>query len=111
MSTFKESKVKDGGLIDATDISSALTHAPFTYADGATQVFTADGRTVYTEGENSSSGGWKVDEDGRFQSFWPPSEYTSYDLAWIAGSNGEAVGIRFADPNRGASFEGRYNRH
>lgn len=110
MSTFKESAAKDGDHIDATDIPSALTRAPFTYADGATQVFTSDGRTVYTEGEKPSSGEWKVDEEGRFQSFWPPSEYTTYDLTWIAGSNGETVGIRFADPNRGATFEGRYSR-
>ncbi|WP_449470263.1 hypothetical protein [Sphingobium chungangianum] len=110
MSTFEESAIKDGDRIDATDIPSALTRAPFTYADGATQVFTSDGRTVYTERGRPSPGEWKVDEDGRFQSFWPPSEYTSYDLTWIAGPDGEAVGIRFVDPNRGSTFEGRYSR-
>jgi hypothetical protein len=69
MSTFKESAVKDGDRIDATDIPSALIRAPFTYADGATQVFTSDGRTVYTEEEKPSSGEWKVDEDGRSSRF------------------------------------------
>ena len=51
-----------------------------------------------------------MDDDGRFQSFWPPSEYTNYDLAWIADSEGEAIGVRFVDPERGATFEGRYGR-
>lgn len=110
MSTFKESAIKDGDRIDAADIASALTRAPFTYADGATQVFTSDGRTVYTERGKPSLGEWKVDDDGRFQSFWPPSEYTNYDVTWIADSHGEAIGIRFADPERGATFEGRYSR-
>ncbi len=109
MYTFKKSPIKDGDRIDANDIPRALTLAPFTYADGAKQVFTSDGRTVYTERGRPSPGEWKVEEDGRFQSFWPPSEYTSYDLTWIAGPNGEAVGIRFADPIRGVTFEGRYS--
>lgn len=110
MSTFNESAINDGDRINANDIPGALIRAPFTYADGATQVFTADGRTVYTERGRPSPGEWKVDEDGRFQSFWPPSEYTSYDLTWIVGPDGEAVGIRFVDPNRGSTFEGRYSR-
>lgn len=110
MSTFKESAIKDGDRIDAADIPGALTRAPFTYANGATQVFTSDGRTVYTESGRPSPGEWKVDDNGRFQSFWPPSEYTNYDLTWIADSHGEAIGVRFADPERGATFEGRYSR-
>jgi hypothetical protein len=110
MSTSKGSAVKDGDRIDPADIPGALTRAPFTYGDGATQVFTSDGRTVYTQKGEPSSGEWKVDEDGRFQSFWPPSEYTTYDVTWIAGSDGEAIGIKFADPKRGATFDGRYTR-
>jgi hypothetical protein len=108
MSTTESPAVSDGDRIDPADIAAALTRAPFTYADGATQVFTPDGRTVYTENGTRSSGEWKVDDDGRFQSFWPPSEYTTYDVSWIAGPDGEAVGIRFADPNRGTTFDGRY---
>ena len=76
--------------------------------DGATQVFTPDGRTVYTDNGAQSSGEWKVDDDGRFQSFWPPSYYATYDVSWIAGPDGDAVGIRFADANRGTAFDGRY---
>src|SRR3546814_9900376 len=62
MSTFKESAIKDGDRIDAADIPSALTRAPFNYANGATQVFTSDGRTVYTERGKPSPGEWKVDD-------------------------------------------------
>jgi hypothetical protein len=108
MSTTESPAVSDGDRIDPADIAAALTRAPFTYADGATQVFTPDGRTVYTENGTQSSGEWKVDSDGRFQSFWPPSEYTTYEVSWIAGPDGEVVGIRFADPNRGTTFDGRY---
>jgi hypothetical protein len=108
MSTTESPAVRDGDRINPADIAAALTRAPLTYADGATQVFTPDGRTVYTENGTRSSGEWKVDDDGRFRSFWPPSEYTTYDVSWIAGPNGEAVGIRFASPNRGTTFDGRY---
>ena len=110
MSTTESPAVSDGDRIDPADIAAALTRAPFTYADGATQVFAPDGRTVYTENGTQSSGEWKVDDDGRFQSFWPPSEYTSYDVSWIVDSHGEVIGIRFSDPERGATFEGRYSR-
>ncbi|HEY4191181.1 MAG TPA: hypothetical protein VGM46_00915 [Mesorhizobium sp.] len=108
MSTTGSTAVSDGDRIAPADIAAALTRAPFVYADGATQVFTPDGHTVYTEHGRPSSGGWKVDDEGRFESFWPPSEYTIYQLSWIAGTDGKAVGIRFTDPNRGAKFDGRY---
>lgn len=108
MFTTNASAVRNGDRINPQDIPNALTRAPFKYADGATQVFMFDGRTVYTEQGTSSHGEWKVDDEGRFQSFWPPSEYTTYDVSWLLGSDGEPVGIRFADPNRGATFDGRY---
>ncbi|GGC76227.1 hypothetical protein [Chelatococcus reniformis] len=108
MPSTEGSVVKDGDRISSADIVGALTRASFTYADGATQVFTPDGRTVYTEKGTPSAGEWKVDDDGRFQSFWPPSVYSTYDLSWIAGANGEAIGVRFSDPKRAATFDGRY---
>lgn len=108
MSATEATAVTDGNRIGSADLAAALTRAPFSYADGATQVFTPDGRTVYTDNGTQSSGEWKVDDGGRFQSFWPPSEYTTYDVSWIAGPDGEVVGIRFVDPNRGTTFEGRY---
>lgn len=49
MSRAEGPAVKNGDRIDAGDIVEALTRAPFTYTDGATQVFTRDGRTTYTE--------------------------------------------------------------
>lgn len=101
-------RVADGARIEPADIPEALTMAPFVYADGATQVFTIDGRTVYTEHGRPSPGEWSVDADGRFRSFWPPSEYTSYDVSWIAGADGTPVGIRFTEPRRGSTFDGRY---
>lgn len=108
MSNTDSPGVIDGDRIDPADIAAALTRAPFTYDDGATQVFTPDGRTVYIESGARSSGKWKVDDDGRFQSFWPPSYYATYDVSWIVGPDGEAVGIRFQDLDRGATFDGRY---
>jgi hypothetical protein len=108
MFTTESPAVSDGDRINPADIAAALTRAPFSYADGATQVFTSDGRTVYTENGTPSPGEWKVDDDGRFQSFWPPSEYTTYDVSWIVGPVGEAVGVRFADLHRGTTFDGRY---
>ncbi|MBZ9894597.1 MULTISPECIES: hypothetical protein [unclassified Mesorhizobium] len=108
MSDIEGSAVKDGDRIDRADIAIAVTRAPFAYEDGATQEFYSDGRTVYTDAGGRSSGEWKVDNDGRFQSFWPPSVYTTYDVFWIAGSDGKAVGVRFTDPISGATFDGRY---
>jgi hypothetical protein len=108
MSTTEAPAVTDSGRIEAADLAAALTRAPFAYIDGATQVFTPDGRTVYTENGTQSSGQWKIGDDGRFQSFWPPSEYTTYDVSWLAGRDGKVVGVRFADPNRGTTFDGRY---
>lgn len=108
MTSTEGRAVRDGDRIDPADIPAALTRAPFTYADGATQVFTSDGRTVYVERGGRTSGEWKVDDDGRFLSFWPPSEYTTYDVSWIAGPDGGAVGVRFTDTKRGATFDGRY---
>ena len=108
MSTTGSPHVSDGERIDPADIAAALTRAPLAYDDGATQVFTPDGRTVYTERGGRSSGKWKVDDDGRFQSFWPPAYYATYDVSWIAGPDGEAVGIRFAELDRETTFDGRY---
>lgn len=108
MSNIEGSAVSDGDRINPADIAIAVTRAPFTYENSATQVFTSDGRTVYTDNGGRSSGEWKVDDDGRFQSFWPPSEFTSYEVFWIVGSDGKILGVRFTDPISGATFDGRY---
>jgi hypothetical protein len=98
----------DGDRINAADIPEAVTRAPFTYADGATQVFTRDGRTTYTEKGRQTSGEWSVDDQGRFSSFWPPSYRATYDVSWVTGPDGDVVGIRFTEVNRGDTFEGRF---
>lgn len=108
MSGAEEPTVKNGDRIDARDIAEALTRAPFTYTDEATQVFTRDGRTTYTENASPTSGEWGVDDQGQFWSFWPPTYHATYDLFWITDADGEVVGVRFAELNRGATSEGRY---
>ncbi|SDL04139.1 hypothetical protein SAMN04487916_105133 [Arthrobacter sp. ov407] len=100
--------VKNGDRIDAGDITEALTRAPFTYTDEATQVFTRDGRTTYTENGSPTSGKWGVDDQGQFWSFWPPTYRATYDVFWIADAVGDVVGVRFTELNRGATSEGRY---
>lgn len=99
--------VKNRGRINAGDIAEALTRAPFTYADGATQLFTHDGRTTYTENGSETFGEWGVDAQGQFWSFWPPTYHATYDLSWITGAD-DAVGIRFTELHGGATSEGRY---
>ena len=46
MSRTEGSAVSNGDRINAADIAEAVTRAPFTHTDGATQVFTHDGRTT-----------------------------------------------------------------
>lgn len=104
----EESRVQNGARIEAGTVRDAVTRAPFVYADGATQVFTEDGRTTFIEKGRSSTGEWGVDDDGRFWSFWPPSYRAVYDVTWIANSEGEAVGVSFADVNNADGFDGRY---
>jgi hypothetical protein len=108
VSRTEGSAIGNGDRIDAGDIPEALTRAPFTYTDGATQVFTPDGRTTYTENGSPTSGTWGVDDQGRFWSFWPPTYRASYDLFWVTGADGGVVGVRFTELNRGATSEGRY---
>ncbi|MBO0813250.1 MAG: hypothetical protein J2P23_14570 [Microlunatus sp.] len=99
--------VNDGDRIDGTHIAATLTAAPLTYADGATQVFTDDGHTIYTEHGRPTVGEWGVDSQGSFWSFWPPNYRASYVLRWIV-ENGHVTGVRFTDPANGSQFEGRY---
>ena len=108
MSNTARPGVKSGDRIDAGDIAEALTRAPFTYTDGATQVFARGGHTTYTEDGHTTSGKWGVDDQGHFWSFWPPTYRATYDVFWITDANAGAVGIRFTDLNRGVSSEGRY---
>lgn len=101
-------EIRNGDRILPEEIPGALTAAAFIYADGATQVFTADGHTTYREHGSPAEGDWGVDPDGRFWSFWPPSYRGVYDLTWIVEATGESVGVRFSDVRYGGVSEGRY---
>lgn len=56
-SRFDDLNVADGDLVQANDMPDALTAATLHFRDGATQVFTADGKTTYVEQGRSSQGG------------------------------------------------------
>lgn len=102
-----ETPAQDGKPVDASEIADALTKAPFSYVDGATQVFTNDGRTIYTEKGRPTFGEWGVNDEGQFWSFWPPSYRAAYDIFWIVDAEG-VTGIRFTDLNHGTTSDGRY---
>jgi hypothetical protein len=108
MSEAGRTAPRDGEPIAADEIAEALTRAPFAYADGATQVFTRDGRTIYTENGAPSAGEWGVDGGGRFWSFWPPAYRATYEVSWVTDAGGAVAGIRFADREHGTVSEGRY---
>lgn len=100
---------RNGEPIPADAIADALTRAPFAYTDGTAQVFTPDGRTMFTERDGRHSPGeWGVDVHGRFWSFWPPSYRADYDVFWIA-DDGQVLGVRFVERARGTASEGRYS--
>ncbi|MFG2059748.1 hypothetical protein ACGFI9_37645 [Micromonospora sp. NPDC048930] len=100
-------KVVDGQLVDAADMIAALTTAQFVFQDGATQSFTADGRTTYVERGVPSAGEWSVAGDGTFASCWPPTYRATYTVRWIV-ENGVPVGVSFTDTRSGGRYDGRY---
>jgi hypothetical protein len=95
-------RAEDGAAVLAADIPKAVTARRLVYTDGATQVFTADGKTTYTERGGASAG----DQD-RFCSFWPPSYRACYVLRWMVDDT-RIVGLRFTGLHDGVTFEGRY---
>jgi hypothetical protein len=102
-----DGEVFDGDVVAPALIPRALTAGELVFADGATQVFQADGGTTYVENGRPTRGEWYVDDDGRFGSFWPPSYRASYDLRWMV-EDGAIVGLRFTELGRGSRFDGRY---
>jgi hypothetical protein len=100
-------QAEDGATVSAVDIPKAVTAGRLVYADGASQVFTIDGRTTYSERGGDSAGEWYVDDDGRFCSFWPPSYRACYALRWMV-EGARIVGLRFTGLADGVTFEGRY---
>jgi hypothetical protein len=100
-------RATDGEPVAANLMAEALTAGTLAFADGATQVFSADGRTTYTEGGRPSQGEWRVVSDGQFESFWPPAHRATYELNWVV-EDGVVAGLTFIEHDRGHRFEGRY---
>jgi hypothetical protein len=101
-------EVADGQLVDAADMIAARTAAPFVFQDGATQSFTADGRTTYVEQGTPSAGEWSVAGDGTFASFWPPTYRATYTARWIV-EKGVPTGVSFTDTSSGVRYDGLYH--
>lgn len=99
----------NGDLVPEKDMPDALTAAPLVFADGATQTFTADGKTTYVEGGRPTRGEWSVIGDGAFSSFWPPSYRATYNVSWIV-EDGRTTGLTFVQAATGDRFDGRYAR-
>ncbi|MFI7610344.1 hypothetical protein ACIBP6_03805 [Nonomuraea terrae] len=99
--------VADGQPVDAVDMIAALTSSQFVFSDGATQTFTAEGRTTYVDRGLSSAGEWSVVGDGTFASFWPPTYRATYMVQWIVEA-GVPVGVSFTDIRSGVRYNGRY---
>ncbi|MEV6370384.1 hypothetical protein AB0L86_26215 [Micromonospora musae] len=97
----------DGQPIAAVDMIAALTAAQLVFQDGATQSFTAEGRTTYVEGGTPSAGEWSVTGDGTFASFWPPTYRATYTIRWIV-EEGAPAGVSFTDIRSGVRYDGRY---
>ncbi|MPZ63699.1 MAG: hypothetical protein GEU93_20965 [Propionibacteriales bacterium] len=86
---------------------AALTAAQFVFEDGATQSFTAQGRTTYVDRGVPSDGEWSVAGGGTFASFWPPTYRATYTVRWIV-EDGVRVGVSFTDTRSGVRYDGRY---
>lgn len=99
--------VVDGQPVDAADMIVALTAGQFVFEDGATQSFTAEGRTTYVERGVPSAGEWSAAGDGTFASFWPPTYRATYTVRWIV-EDGVRVGVSFTDTRSGVRYDGRY---
>ena len=106
-SRFDGLNVTNGDLVPAIRMPDALTAATLRFQDGATQVFTAEGKTTYVERGRSSEGEWSVIDDGEFSSFWPPSFRATYALRWIV-EDGAVTGLSFIHEETGDRFDGRY---
>ncbi|MEV4321615.1 hypothetical protein AB0J37_05245 [Microbispora rosea] len=104
---LKELRVGNDELVDADHMPAALTAGTLVFGDGATQVFTSDGRTTYTEHGRPSRGDWWVLGDGKFVSFWPPDYQATYVVRWVV-EEGVITGLTFTETERGARFEGHY---
>lgn len=85
-------------------ITAALSGQALEYADGTTQNFFADGRTLYRAGAGESWGKWWVADD-LYCSTWPPSQTpacfvvkTEADAIRFIGSDGSETLGHTVDP-------------
>lgn len=104
---FDHLNAADGVPVLAKDIPDALTAATLAFNDGATQTFTADGKTTYVENGRPTQGEWAVVADGEFSSFWPPAYRATYAIRWIV-DGGAVTGLSFIQNGSGDRFDGRY---
>jgi hypothetical protein len=104
---LQELRVGNDELVDADHMSAALTAGTLVFGDGATQIFTPDGHTTYTDRGRPSQGDWWVLGDGNFVSFWPPDYQATYVVRWVV-AEGAITGLTFTETERGARFEGHY---
>jgi hypothetical protein len=104
---LRDLRVGHDDLVGADRMAAALTAGTLVFADGATQVFTSDGRTTYVDRGRPTEGDWSVLGDGEFSSFWPPSYRATYTVRWVV-EGGEIRGLVFTATDRGTRFEGRY---
>lgn len=100
-------RVGHNDLVHADLMPLALTAGALAFGDAATQVFTPDGHTTYTDRSRPSQGDWRALGDGRFVSFWPPDYQATYVLRWLV-EDGAVTGLTFTDTELGTRFEGRY---
>jgi hypothetical protein len=105
--SLQELRVANDEIVHADHMPTALTAGRLMFGDGATQVFTLDGHTTYTDRGRPTQGDWWVLGDGRFESFWPPDYKATYVLRWVV-ENGAITGLTFTEAERGTRFEGRY---
>lgn len=104
---LQDLKVGNDDLVRADHMVTALTAGSLVFGDGATQVFTADGQTTYTDHGRPSQGEWSVLGYGKFLSFWPPDYRATYLVRWIV-ADGAVTGLTFTETERGSRFEGHY---
>ncbi|HMS95489.1 MAG TPA: hypothetical protein PKA03_09760 [Tabrizicola sp.] len=94
---------EDWRVLSSEEIRSALSARVLQYADGASQNFFTDGRTLYQAGAGESWGKWWVEAD-QYCSTWPPSEVPScYGVAAqgpdirFTGASGDVTVGRYGD--------------
>ena len=105
--SLRELRVGNDELVRADHMAAALTAGTLVFGDGATQIFTPDGHTTYTEHGRPSQGDWWVLGDGNFASFWPPDYKATYVVRWVV-AEGAITGLTFTETGRGTRFEGHY---